>query len=133
MGTDRKIETNTPTLFWNMAVAMYVVFFAGTIVLFQYMFTDPVAPEYAKIFIAVGLLSALPAYLYSNKQSSQVLPAMPGQADKRQKMVSLMIAYVLAEVPGLLGIGYFLVSRELIGTVFLFIVSFSLMMFTRPN
>lgn len=122
----------SPELFWRVLLVGNLMSLGVVLLVFHRMADTAMAPHLGAWIFGVGLLMALPAWLYHQ----YTLRQRKGLSENAQQLVQfnqVVVGCALAELPGLLGGVYYLFSREWSGTTVLVVVTAILLWQARPR
>ncbi len=127
----------SPELFWRVLLVGNLMSLGVVLLVFHQLTEVAMAPMYGGWIIATGLLMVLPALLYRQhalrRQERMVREGLSENVRQLTRLNQLVVGCALAELPGLLGGGYYLFSREWGGTVVLLLATVILLWLVKPR
>jgi hypothetical protein len=126
-----------PQLFWRMLVAGNLTTLVVLLMVAHYATPVIFMPEAGVWLFLAGLASMAPALLYQRRLARKERERAPGAISANARAVEqlreVILGLALAELPGLLGIAYYLFSHDRAGIALLFVACGVLTWQSKPR
>jgi hypothetical protein len=123
----------SPDLFWRVLLIGNLMSLGVLLLLFQRMMEAALAPPLGTWLLGAGLLAVAPSLLYRRHAERRLQRSASPNARQLAQFNQVVIGCGLAELPGILGCVYYLMTREWGGTALLLAVSLVLLLQARPR